>query len=82
MFGSEDHTHPEWAIISINFADVFQRNCTTGDYWQWPVSDGVCVIRLSDFRREWGCIAICATHFKEAHVDKGSHVLAGLMRQD
>ena len=40
LFGSEDRSNPEWAIISINFAGVFQRTCSSSDYWQWAVSDG------------------------------------------
>jgi len=50
LFGSEDRSSLqtlEWAIISINFASVFQRNCTSGDYWQWAVSDGVCIKQVS-----------------------------------
>ena len=40
LFGSEDRSSPEWAIISINFTGVFQRKCSGNDYWQWAVSDG------------------------------------------
>ena len=40
LFGSEDLSHPEWAIISINFTAVFERKCRSSDYWQWAVSDG------------------------------------------
>ena len=50
LFGSENRTslqYLEWAIISINFDGVFQRNCTKADYWDWAVSDGVCIIRIT-----------------------------------
>lgn len=51
LFGSEDRSHPEWAIISIDFAGAFQRNCSSSDYWQWPVSDGVCAVRISEIMK-------------------------------
>ena len=50
LFGSENRTNfasIEWAIISIDFDGVFQRNCTKADYWDWAVSDGVCIIRIT-----------------------------------
>ena len=40
LFGSEDRSNLEWAIISINFTAVFERRCRSSDYWQWAVSDG------------------------------------------
>ena len=48
LFGSENRqaqhfVNLEWAIISINFFSVFQRNCTNDDYQDWAVSDGVCM---------------------------------------
>ena len=40
LFGSEDRSNPEWAVIAINFTSVFQRKCASSDYWDWAVSDG------------------------------------------
>ncbi|XP_065920049.1 VPS10 domain-containing receptor SorCS1-like [Dysidea avara] len=45
LFGSENRTvatdtELEWAIVSINFFNVFQRNCSNSDYQDWAVSDG------------------------------------------
>ena len=40
LFGSEDRSNPEWAVISINFTSVFERKCASSDYWDWAVSDG------------------------------------------